>query len=101
MGSDELGDNLPSDELNRVARTGEHFGFPYCHQGDTPDPAFGIKRACAEFTPPALKLGAHVAALGMRFDAAAPTAVNASRDASDDDDDDDGEATVGCCGCGC
>ena len=44
-----------------------HFGYPYCHQGDTPDPEFGKRRPCAEFTPPAAKLGPHVAALGMRF----------------------------------
>ena len=30
-------------------------------------PEFGSKRACSEFTPPAQKLGAHVASLGMRF----------------------------------
>jgi glucose/arabinose dehydrogenase len=66
-GRDMLGDDLPADELNRVARAGLHFGFPYCHQGDTPDPEFGRGRACAEFTPPAANLGAHVAALGMRF----------------------------------
>lgn len=44
-----------------------HFGFPYCHQGDTPDPEFGNKRNCSEFTPPAKKLMPHAAALGMRF----------------------------------
>jgi len=43
-----------------------HFGYPYCHQGDTADPEFG-KHACSEFSAPAVKLGAHVAALGMRF----------------------------------
>ena len=66
-GRDMLGDDLPSDELNYAPKTGMHFGFPYCHQGDLPDPEFGAKRSCAEFTPPAQKLGAHVAALGMRF----------------------------------
>ena len=66
-GRDMLGDDLPADELDRVARTGEHFGYPYCHQGDTPDPEFGAQRACSEFSAPAAKLGAHVAALGMRF----------------------------------
>ena len=66
-GRDMLGDDLPSDELNRVSRAGLHFGFPYCHQGDTPDPEFGKGRACTEFAPPAVNLGAHVAALGMRF----------------------------------
>ena len=66
-GRDMLGDDLPADELNHVEKTGQHFGFPYCHQGDTPDPQFGKEHACAEFTPPAQKLGAHVAAIGMRF----------------------------------
>ena len=66
-GRDMLGDDLPSDELNHVTSAGQHFGFPYCHQGDLADPEFGAKRACAEFTAPALALGAHVAALGMRF----------------------------------
>lgn len=66
-GRDWLSDDAPSDELNRVDRLREHFGFPYCHQGDVPDPEFGKGRTCSEFVPPALKLGAHVAALGMRF----------------------------------
>ena len=66
-GRDLLGDDVPSDELNRVSRPGEHFGFPYCHAGDVPDPVFGQGHACRDFTPPVLKLGAHVAALGMRF----------------------------------
>ena len=66
-GRDMLGDDLPSDELNRVSRIGEHFGYPYCHQGDTLDPEFGKGKDCADYTPPVLKLGAHVAALGMRF----------------------------------
>jgi len=66
-GRDWLGDELPADELNRAPRAGMHFGFPYCHQGDLPDPEFGRKRTCAEFEPPVQKLGPHVAALGMRF----------------------------------
>jgi len=66
-GRDNLGDNLPSDELNHAPKAGMHFGYPYCHQGDTADPEFGRKRACTEFSPPAAKLGPHVASLGMRF----------------------------------
>jgi glucose/arabinose dehydrogenase len=66
-GRDMMGDDLPSCELNHAPRAGMHFGFPYCHQGDTPDPEFGRKRACGEFTPPALKQGGHVAPNGLRF----------------------------------
>ena len=66
-GRDMLGDDLPSDELNRVQTPGQHFGFPYCHQGDLPDPEFGAGRRCSEFVAPAAKLGAHVASLGLRF----------------------------------
>lgn len=66
-GRDMLGDDLPSDELNHAPRAGLDFGYPYCHQGDTPDPEFGAKRPCSDFVPPALALGAHVAPDGMRF----------------------------------
>jgi len=66
-GRDWLGDDVPADELNRVDRDGMHFGFPYCHQGDLLDSEFGKGKRCADYTPPVLKLGAHVAALGMRF----------------------------------
>lgn len=66
-GRDMLGDDLPGDELNHVSRVGQHFGYPYCHQGNAADPEFGGTRPCSEFTPPAQVLGPHVAALGMRF----------------------------------
>ncbi|MFV3304925.1 PQQ-dependent sugar dehydrogenase [Pseudomonas sp. NY15181] len=65
-GRDLLGDDLPSDELNKVSRVGEDFGYPDCHQGDLADPAEG-KTPCSAFTPPVAKLGPHVAALGLRF----------------------------------
>ena len=58
---------MPSDELNRAPKAAMHFGFPYCHQGDTPDPEFSGKHKCKEFTPPALKQGGHVAPNGLRF----------------------------------
>ncbi len=66
-GRDMMGDDLPSCELNHASQAGQHFGFPYCHQGDTPDPEYGSKRRCSEFTPPALKQGGHVAPDGLRF----------------------------------
>lgn len=66
-GRDWLGDDTPPDELNRAPKIGMHFGFPFCHAGDIPDPEFGNLRNCSEFTPPEMKLGPHVAALGMTF----------------------------------
>jgi glucose/arabinose dehydrogenase len=66
-GRDEMGDDRPPDELNRAPRPSLHFGFPYCHGGDLPDPEFGRERPCSQFIPPVAALGPHVAALGMRF----------------------------------
>lgn len=66
-GRDNMGDDMPADELNHAPKKGMHFGFPYCHQGDAPDPEFGKKRKCSEFTAPAKNLMPHCAALGMRF----------------------------------
>ena len=66
-GRDWMGDDIPPDELNYAPRSGMNFGFPYCHGGTIADPEFGAKRKCSEFAPPAMALGPHVAALGMRF----------------------------------
>jgi glucose/arabinose dehydrogenase len=64
---DWISDDLPNDKLNHITRIGEHFGYPYCHQGDLPDPKLAMGHKCSEFTAPVLKLGAHVAPLGMKF----------------------------------
>lgn len=66
-GRDWLGDNRPPDELNHAPRKGLHFGFPHCHGKNLSDPKFGEKHPCQAFVPPAMELGPHVAALGMRF----------------------------------
>jgi hypothetical protein len=66
-GRDMMGDDMPSDELNHAPKPGLNFGYPYCHQGETPDPEFGRKHSCSEFTPPALKQGGHVAPDGLKF----------------------------------
>jgi glucose/arabinose dehydrogenase len=65
-GRDWMGANAPPDELNRATGAGQHFGFPFCHGGELGDPEF-TARSCAEFVPPAVRLDAHVAPLGMRF----------------------------------
>jgi len=66
-GRDWLSEDLPEDELNRVTKVGQHFGFPYCHQGNFTDRDVGWGRSCDEFTPPVALLGPHSASLGMRF----------------------------------
>ncbi len=66
-GRDWLGDDAPPDELDRAPESGLHFGYPYCHGSDILDPEFGSGKSCADYVAPAQKLGAHVAALGMRF----------------------------------
>ncbi|MGE5753888.1 MAG: PQQ-dependent sugar dehydrogenase [Deltaproteobacteria bacterium] len=66
-GRDWLGDDRPPDELNHAPGKGMHFGFPYVHGRSIPDPDYGGKAGGRRFTPPERELGAHVAALGMRF----------------------------------
>ena len=66
-GRDWLSEDLPEDELNRVTKIGQHFGFPYCHQGTFTDREMGWGRSCDEFEKPVALLGPHSAALGMRF----------------------------------
>jgi glucose/arabinose dehydrogenase len=66
-GRDWLGDDRPSDELNHLEKDGQHFGFPYCHCPEIKDPEFGKTANCSDYTACAQALGAHVAALGMRF----------------------------------
>ena len=60
-------DELPNCELNHAPEPGMHFGYPYFHQDDTPDPEFGEGRSAEEFVAPAVLLGPHVAPLGMEF----------------------------------
>lgn len=66
-GRDMLGDDIPYCELNHAPAKGMHFGFPYIHQGDIPDPEFGKGKKTADYTAPAWKIGPHVAPLGLRF----------------------------------
>ncbi|HEY9116999.1 MAG TPA: PQQ-dependent sugar dehydrogenase, partial [Roseivirga sp.] len=66
-GRDMLGDNIPACELNFAPQAGMHFGFPYWHQGDIPDPEFGDKYPKDKFTEPAYKFEPHSAPLGLRF----------------------------------
>jgi glucose/arabinose dehydrogenase len=66
-GRDWMGDDQPPDELNRLAKPGQHFGFPHCHGDSIRDAEYHAGRACGEFVAPARLLGPHVASIGMRF----------------------------------
>jgi hypothetical protein len=66
-GRDQLGEDVPKDELNQLKTEEEHFGFPYCHDGSILDPKFGSDKSCDDYERPSLSLSPHAAALGMRF----------------------------------
>ncbi len=66
-GRDMMGDDVPTDELNEITAPNQHFGFPYCHQGNLLDPEFGKGKNCADYKAPIQNLSPHAAALGMRF----------------------------------
>jgi glucose/arabinose dehydrogenase len=66
-GRDWVNDDGPEDELNRVSKVGENFGFPYCHANGISDPDVKKPDACRGVTMPVTTMGAHTASLGMRF----------------------------------
>ena len=66
-GRDMLGDDTPPGELNHAPTKGLHFGYPFCHGGEVPDPEFGKGKSCDDYISPAQKLDAHVAPLGVKF----------------------------------
>jgi glucose/arabinose dehydrogenase len=65
-GRDQLGDDRPPEEMNLI-RDGGDYGWPVCHGGDLIDPQFGKPDSCEGKVPPALKLQAHSAPLGVQF----------------------------------
>jgi glucose/arabinose dehydrogenase len=64
---DWLSEDMPQDEVNRVTKAGQDFGYPYCHGGTMTDPQFGWGKDCKSYVKPALLIGPHAAPLGMRF----------------------------------
>jgi glucose/arabinose dehydrogenase len=66
-GRDWMGDDSPSDELNRLSKPGSNFGFPYCHADAKPDVDFKKADACSGVTLPVHLMGPHAAAMGMKF----------------------------------
>lgn len=68
-GRDWLSEEIPNDELNVVSSPGQHFGYPFCHQGNISDPEFGWGKDClgSEYAKPAALLGPHAGSLGLKF----------------------------------
>jgi glucose/arabinose dehydrogenase len=66
-GRDWFSEELPNDELNVVSKPGLHFGYPFCHQGNIPDPEFGWGKSCSDYQKPAALLGPHAGSLGLKF----------------------------------
>jgi glucose/arabinose dehydrogenase len=66
-GRDWMGDSGPQDELNRLAKPGANFGFPYCHADGKQDAEFKKKDGCKDVTRPVALMGAHAAAMGVKF----------------------------------
>ncbi len=68
-GRDWMGDNGPQDELNRLAKPGANFGFPYCHANGITDQDFKKpkEQACKGVTLPVRLMGPHAAAMGVKF----------------------------------
>ncbi len=77
MGRDNLGDNLPPDEINIIERTAagiaKNFGWPICYGNNIHDDQFDkntyIRNPCMEpfETPSYIDLDAHSAPLGLSF----------------------------------
>jgi glucose/arabinose dehydrogenase len=66
-GRDWAGDKGFEDELNRLAKRGANFGFPYCHARGTPDPDVKKQDACKGVTRPVTAMGPHAAVMGIKF----------------------------------
>jgi len=82
MGRDNLGDDLPPDEINIVKVAGledkfgaKRYGWPFCYGNKTRDITFSfdgadrpdMPRDCSQTDSPAIEVPAHSAPLGLAF----------------------------------
>ncbi len=82
MGRDNLGDNLPPDEVNIVKVAGpedkfgaKRYGWPFCYGNQVRDKKFNpekfqridISSDCGKTEPPVIQIPAHSAPLGLAF----------------------------------
>lgn len=67
MGRDNLGDNIPPDEVNLLVEN-QNYGWPYCYSQKVPDTTFGGTTArCSATIGPVYEIPAHSAPLGLSF----------------------------------
>jgi glucose/arabinose dehydrogenase len=66
-GRDWLGDKGPEDELNRLDKPGNFYGYPYCHAKGYVDPDVKKADACKGVTMPVTLMGPHAAVMGVKF----------------------------------
>ena len=66
-GRDWMSEDVPNDELNVITGPNQHFGYPYCHQGNILDPEFGWGKNCKDYKKPAALLGPHAGALCLVY----------------------------------
>ena len=59
-------ENLPPEEIN-ILQDGGDYGWPYCYGDRIPNPEYHDQARCDRTLPPALKMQAHSAPLGMTF----------------------------------
>ena len=66
-GADMMGDDIPPDELNRVTKIGQHYGFPYLGGKNVKLTGYENKTPPAGTVPPVIEFQAHSANLGLHF----------------------------------
>ena len=66
-GADGMGDDTPPDELNRVSKMGQHFGFPYLGGKSEKLTGYENQKAPEDVVPPVVEFQAHTANLGLHF----------------------------------
>jgi glucose/arabinose dehydrogenase len=66
-GRDEMGDDIPPEEVNYAPKAGLHFGFPYWYGKSLQDKSYKPAVSLDQTQPAAIEMEAHTAPLGMRF----------------------------------
>lgn len=66
IGRDDLGANLPPDEINQIS-SGGHYGWPYCYGDKIVDPLLGSDEICQKTEASQVDLPAHSVPTGIAF----------------------------------